>query len=368
MTNPGKTPSQVVPRWPLYRLTAEPGGTVHVSGPAAPTAPFPDRAASIQAVAALASVLVPPRPVHAEALDDDGTVWPLLIHPDGTATENGPAWRSRQPKKPSSRRRRQRPLPTGVSVRTLDMPVSAPDRGTGAPVPAGESVEVGAVPLSPLPQDLAPPLSLAEPIVRPPAAQPAAVDHDEPTTRVRRRQPVTEQHERPAKVPPVSARAQPEPLRKVPAQTSRPEAPSSLPSALRISHLAEAGRLDEALTMAVALDDATARTHGPSHRAAIEVREVRAHITAASGDLPGGIALYRDAAERWALQGEHVMAGEAAGRAHALWMRITDPAQAITTGETIVRMRSQIPGPNGVPYRQATRRLDRLRDAAAQGS
>lgn len=128
--------------------------------------------------------------------------------------------------------------------------------------------------------------------------------------------------------------------------------------------LEQAGRLDEALHMAAALDEAAAREHGPSHRSALQAREVLAHLTARRGDLPGACSLYRDVAERWALQREEAAADEAAGRAHALWLQIQDPAQAVTTGETIVRMRASIPGPQGRAYDKAVRRLAQLRDTS----
>ncbi|MEU1132621.1 hypothetical protein ABZ383_22630 [Streptomyces sp. NPDC005900] len=314
MTDPGTTPSEseMVPRWPLYRLTAEPDGTVRISGPAAPSTPLPDRGASVEAVAALTAMLTPPRPVHAEAVDEDGTVWPLLIHPDGTVIEAGPQQRAKGPRRRLRVRQRPQPAPAPHPVG-----MQSPATGPGSP-----------------------------------ASPPAADEHLATVAR---------------SVIEPEATVEPSPLRKAD-EAPDPTAPLPIPpSTMRIRALAEAGQLAEALMVATLYDDAAARTHGPSHRAAIEAREIRAHITVENGDLAAGIALYRDAAERWALQGEHVAAGEAAGRAHALWLRITDPAQAITTGEAIVRMRTQIPGPDGAMYRKAARRLDKLKSAAALG-
>ncbi|MFJ2477193.1 hypothetical protein ACIOWI_30175 [Streptomyces sp. NPDC087659] len=91
-----------VPAWPLYKLTADQDGTVTISGPAAPKYTFPNRASAVDAVAQLAAVLRPPRPVRAEAVDADGTAWPVTIDPDGTVTETG------RPTKPRKKDRKAR--------------------------------------------------------------------------------------------------------------------------------------------------------------------------------------------------------------------------------------------------------------------
>ncbi|WP_138908819.1 hypothetical protein [Streptomyces chryseus] len=139
-----------------------------------------------------------------------------------------------------------------------------------------------------------------------------------------------------------------------------------IPSYLRIRALAEAGELDRAAQMAAAIDDAAARANGPSHPSALEAREVHAHITAERGELSAAVALYRDVAERWAFLGKQESADEAAARAHALWMRITDPTEAVRAGEAVLRMRTQIPGENGTAYQQAARRLKTLQARQSQ--
>ncbi|MEJ8662313.1 hypothetical protein [Streptomyces sp. MS1.AVA.4] len=107
-----------VPAWPLYRLTAAPDGTIAVTGPAAPAGTFTDRASAVDAVAQLAAVLRPPRAVRAEAVDEDGTAWPLTIHPDGTATEAGRPTRPR--KKPRKRSRAEEPAPSHERIPAAD--------------------------------------------------------------------------------------------------------------------------------------------------------------------------------------------------------------------------------------------------------
>ncbi|MFF5893937.1 hypothetical protein ACFY72_34985 [Streptomyces globisporus] len=90
-----------VPQWPLYRLTAD-DDQVTVTGPGAHSCPYPTRDDALAAVAVLAATLRPPRPVRAQAADADGrTVWPLLVHPNGTVTEDGSPTRTKtKAKKP----------------------------------------------------------------------------------------------------------------------------------------------------------------------------------------------------------------------------------------------------------------------------
>ncbi|MFE6808591.1 hypothetical protein ACFVEN_44110 [Streptomyces sp. NPDC057681] len=338
-----------VPAWPRYRLTAGTDDSVTVEGPAASPGPYPGRAEAIEAVARLAARLRPPRAVLADAIDTDGTLWPLAIGPDSTATEAGPPQRF---KKPKAKRAEKTPKPTKARARTAPAP---------APMPQPQASQ-------PLPQP------------RPPAwPMPAGPLADAPTTRVRIRRatPVTEQHERPVEsagtpAPPAPRAAEappaapPTPQRAVPAPADCERDP--IPGILRIRALAEAGQYAQAAAMAAAFDEGAARAHGPSHPKALEAREVRAHIAAESGDVPAAVSLYRDVAERWALQNAHQAAGEAAGRAHALWLRIDDTAQAITCGEIVLRMRQAIPGPGEKAYRQAAARLTQLRDATEGAS
>ncbi|MFC8668708.1 hypothetical protein [Streptomyces sp. NPDC057199] len=357
-----------VPAWPRYRLAVADDATVTITGPAAPTGPYVDRAQALAAVAALAAHLRPPRAVLADAVDEDGTLWPLRIEPDGTVHEAGAAQHAKRPK----RRKKTQPQTVQPAPHARAKSPRTRERSRRGPVPG----PAGAVPQPPepfvIPTSTAPDEPTARVRVRP-------VPADEPTTRVRATRPaapVAEQHERPAEDAPAALRPVPPPA--IPAPTPAPApgpeprltvraAPQQerapIPSFLRIRALEQGGRLVEAAQMAAALDEAATASHGISHRAALQAREVHAHLTAQLGDLPGAVALYRDVAERWALQGQTKPAEEAAGRAHALWLRITDPGQAIVTGEAIVRMRANIPGEGGIAYRKAVSHLSRIRTA-----
>ncbi|MEU2717793.1 hypothetical protein [Streptomyces sp. NPDC007205] len=83
-----------VPAWPLITIVMTQDGTVLVNDVAVPVPAGADpRAAGVAAAAEHVTRLGLARPVRANATEPDGTVWPLLIHPDGTATPNGNALR-----------------------------------------------------------------------------------------------------------------------------------------------------------------------------------------------------------------------------------------------------------------------------------
>ncbi|MEU4924614.1 hypothetical protein AB0G29_35335 [Streptomyces parvus] len=106
-------PTADVPQWPLYRLTAD-DDQVTVTGPGAHSGPYPTRDDALAAVAVLAATLRPPRPVRAQAADEDGrTVWPLLVHPDGTVTEDGSPTRT---KTKAKKQRHAAPEPTSSTT------------------------------------------------------------------------------------------------------------------------------------------------------------------------------------------------------------------------------------------------------------
>ncbi|WP_328643922.1 hypothetical protein [Streptomyces canus] len=360
-----------VPAWPRYRLTAAADGTVTVTGPAAPSEPCADRARAVEAVAELAGRLAPPRAVRAEAADVDGTVWPLLIEPDGTVTEAGPAQRTKPPKR---RKKAKEPaVHTAAPAPTLHRDQPGP---TGAP-----SVRLPAQAPAPLPQAAPftiPTLPAADQPTARMRADRTAVPADEATVAVRAKKvrPVAEQHERAADAPglqPIAPAPAPLPA-PAPASDPRIAAPAPedgrqpIPSFLRIRSLEQDGRLDDAARMAAALDDAATRSHGPSHRTALQAREVRAHLTALQGNLSAAVALYRDVAERFNLQGDAAAAEQTAGRAHALWLKIQDPAAAVSAGEMVVRMRTTIPGEGGIAYRMAVKHLADVRHTAQTGT
>ncbi|MEU9222152.1 hypothetical protein AB0D47_37130 [Streptomyces sp. NPDC048376] len=74
-----------VPAWPVYVLTAHEDGHFVASGPLVPASRHLTRAAAVGTVAAAAARLG--RPVRAQATEQNGTVWNLVVSPDGAVGE-----------------------------------------------------------------------------------------------------------------------------------------------------------------------------------------------------------------------------------------------------------------------------------------
>ncbi|MFF7987736.1 hypothetical protein ACFZDK_53375 [Streptomyces sp. NPDC007901] len=90
-----------VPAWPAYALTVYEDGRVDAEGPLVPAMTHAHRTAAIGTVAEAAARLG--RPVRAEATETDGTVWHLVVAPDGTVGELTGGPRAPAPKKRGSR-------------------------------------------------------------------------------------------------------------------------------------------------------------------------------------------------------------------------------------------------------------------------
>ncbi|MEU6201523.1 hypothetical protein [Streptomyces sp. NPDC047061] len=74
-----------VPAWPVYTLTVHGDGRVDAVGPLVPLSRHTGRASAVAAVAGSAARLG--RPVRAVATEPDGTVWHLVVSPDGGVGE-----------------------------------------------------------------------------------------------------------------------------------------------------------------------------------------------------------------------------------------------------------------------------------------
>ncbi|MEU3194174.1 hypothetical protein ABZ686_26875 [Streptomyces sp. NPDC006992] len=118
-----------VPGWPAYAFVVQDSGRVAVSGPLLPAAEHPTRASAVDAVAAAAVGLG--RPVRAQATERDGTVWHLVISPDGAVGElSVGARQGRASKKRTAQGRAARRPDPGQAQ-------PAPEPASEAPVAAG---------------------------------------------------------------------------------------------------------------------------------------------------------------------------------------------------------------------------------------
>ncbi|MBQ0862787.1 hypothetical protein [Streptomyces sp. RK75] len=122
-----------VPAWPAYAFVVRGSGQVAVSGPLLPACEHPSRTSAVDAVAAAAAGLG--RPVRAEATEPDGTVWHLVISPDGAVGElSGGAPRGRAPKKRNAPT--PAPAPAPDPEPEPDPVVAAAPSATPSPAPA----------------------------------------------------------------------------------------------------------------------------------------------------------------------------------------------------------------------------------------
>ncbi|NUU24521.1 MAG: hypothetical protein HOV68_23895, partial [Streptomycetaceae bacterium] len=130
-----------------------------------------------------------------------------------------------------------------------------------------------------------------------------------------------------------------------------------------VAAIAATGRNAEAVGAADAVVAALAADLGSEHPHTLNVREVRAYLTAESGRLPEAVAAYLDIAEaRLADRGpEHPDTAAALDNAHALWLRLADADHAaVATGHRLVALRRHLPGPGGRALADAATRLDTL--------
>ncbi|MFJ6742946.1 hypothetical protein ACIQOU_29145 [Streptomyces sp. NPDC091279] len=291
-----------VPGWPAYTLTVYADGRVDAAGPLVPSATHAHRGAAIGAVAEASARLG--RPVRAQATEADGTVWLLVVTPDGSVGELTGA-----PTPPQPRKRRDKSAEKAEKAKG-----KAKEKGRDK---GGEN------------QDPRPTTTTTTTPTAPPAPAPKL-------SRLSRKN-------RSATASSVSkAAAEPDPGAFSPAL------------ALVAEHL-EAGRVDAAAELAARLDERASAALGISHPDALRIREVWARITALLGDTAGGVRLFRDVAERWLYQGAHENAESAAARAVTLWLQITDLDEALAAGFGIIRMRNQIPGEGAGALTEALR-------------
>ncbi|UGQ15704.1 tetratricopeptide repeat protein [Yinghuangia sp. ASG 101] len=138
-----------------------------------------------------------------------------------------------------------------------------------------------------------------------------------------------------------------------------------------VAAIAATGRHVEALGAADAVVDAVAADLGPEHPSTLNVREIRAYLTAEAGRLAEAVTAYLDIAEvRLAARGpEHPDTVSAVDNAHVLWLRLgDDDAPTIATGHRLAAVRESVPGPGRRALTVVRGRLARLADRAANAA
>lgn len=304
-----------VPAWPVQTVELRGDGQVRVDGEHVPVPPGTEpRAAAIAVVAGTASLIG--RPVRAEAREADGTVWPLVVTPDGRAIAAG------TPRHPApGRRGRRRPGMIRRSAPTPARPSPGPPPVSGAPtvveglpgvpepVPAtGSSSAVGwAKPAEPF----------APPERPPPPPEPPAPPGPAPS---------------PASPPPAAAAA-----------------------LARVTDALRSGHPYHARQAAAALVDELAAEAGPEHPATRAAREVLAFVGFAAGRPLWAGKLYAGLAES-AVSESSADRERLVDNAHFCWVKAASTPGARELGEAVVRLRAD--GPPG-PAAAAARLLAR---------
>ncbi|WP_436774447.1 hypothetical protein [Yinghuangia sp. YIM S09857] len=150
---------------------------------------------------------------------------------------------------------------------------------------------------------------------------------------------------------------------RTPSDEPLPPPPELREALADVAAIAADGRHDEALGAADAIIDALVADLGRDHPHTLNVREVRAYLTAESGQLADAVTRYLDIAEsRLLARGpEHPDTISAADNAHALWLRVADDdAAVVPTGVRLIAVREHIPGPGGRGLTGARTRVSAL--------
>ncbi|MYS87399.1 hypothetical protein [Embleya scabrispora] len=124
----------VVPAWPVVSIELSIDDTVHVDGELIPVPPDAlPRAVALEKAAATARALG--RPVRAEAREPDGTIFPLIVAPDGRASASDSAFPPPSKRRSLPGRRKRTPRPDVVErsrdARERSERPSAADGSTG---------------------------------------------------------------------------------------------------------------------------------------------------------------------------------------------------------------------------------------------
>ncbi|MDI2125836.1 hypothetical protein [Yinghuangia seranimata] len=138
-----------------------------------------------------------------------------------------------------------------------------------------------------------------------------------------------------------------------------------------IAAIAADGRYAEAFGAADAVIDALTADVGRDHPHTLNVREIRAYLTAEAGDVADAVEAYLGIAKaRLAAGGsDHPDTVAAVDNAHALWLRLADPedaAAAEASGRRLVALREHVPGPGGRGLAGAKARMAALEPALSE--
>lgn len=315
-----------VPAWPVVAIDLSTDGRVRVDDETIVVPVGADmRRTAVEAVAATAALIG--RPVRAEAREPDGTVWPLVVTPEGEVLSAG----SGRPPPPTARRRGFR---SGVLRRAAPEPPTGPPPLTAplATPPTAEPATPSADPPGPptIPPPPPAPGRLGEPV---PPAGPPERDSGRGTSSV--------------SPPPYARPSLPE-----------PDAETRLALGRILSEL-RLGRFASARSRAQILVDRLAGEHGRTDAATAAAGEVLAYTTFVAGAPARAAGLYVDLARPYvdgsAPVGVH--GTRLADNAQFCWSRIGNSPDAQELGSRVLDLRTTGWGADSAQSRTVRRRL-----------
>lgn len=342
-----------VPAWPVIRVELSADDSVRVDGVVIPVAPgVLPREAAMAAVAETARLLR--RAVRVEAVEPDGTAYPLVVDGDATVVAASDSGNARAPRRRLLGRRQRRA--------SAEAPASLPGRGVSPPVarrsvapvePPGQDADAPEPPFSPRPfgaqAKAARELGEAEPEQGPMPPQVAeGMDGARPS---RLDVAASAPEEEPEAFPSHPARAE------VATPTPIPT-PEQARSVQVIQRAFEEDDFEEALAAAAALDLETAAAGDANGASA--ARELHAYVTLLAGRAERAVRLYVDAAllrdpRPESADAEAIRMTE---NAHHCWLRIRDRDSGLDLAPLVLSAYARTL-PSGAPAAQAVQ--DRVR-------
>lgn len=354
--------SPVVPGWPVLTIEVT-GDGFTVAGEPVEVAPGESpREAAIAVVARTAQSLG--RPVRAEAIEADGTVFPLVVSPDGEVGEAAP------PIPPAKSRRvlkRRKPAEPAHDPRPLPTPAPAPAPAQ-APAPAPMAEPYGGSEPYPAPEAYDPALPVAGVAAHggdglavggTEADTPEAETHEVESTSVE--SPAVEN-------PPVEHPAAATPSVPSPRDASTPTPTRDQQASLRTIRAAlDVNNPALAMELADVFARETATQGDPS--ATLAAREVHAYAALRAGSTEQAVTLFAQAAMARVEQESEVARADTPDRwawrlvqnAHYCWLQVQDTEEAYGLSPFVLGAYSAVGAPDAEAALAARAHQEQLR-------
>ena len=374
-----------VPAWPVVAIEMAADGSVRVDGDVVPMEPGDDpRSAGLAAASATARFLG--RAVRVEAVEPDGTVYPLIVATDGSVTEAGPGIPPPQERTSRFGRRKKAPAaesrraPRGALRIPLPDPPSAPgavpsssafpppDEATPPPAPAPRSEEhqltTGvALPLprtAPNPVESTPDAALPTPDSMASATPVETDEHREAglSWRPSASAAPSRAAESSGAVRSPGVPEGTEPFAFAPGEVGAMAAPTPTRDQAGMLQLMrraiDEGDYHRALSIAARLDTLAPQADA---RARLAAREVHAYVALLTGRPALAVELYTDAVAIARDAHDSLWRTQMLENAHFCWLRVTDPQTAQMSGRLVMDAYAAVGGADMPAFHAARERM-----------